>query len=106
MPQRILPLATLLALGGALPALAQDVQYELVNDSPLTLIEFYSSPVADPDWGEDILGSQILGPGESGTVTIADGEEYCEYDFQFVMEDGSVVEGTADICATGTFILQ
>ncbi|MCC7319475.1 MAG: hypothetical protein IT542_00700 [Rubellimicrobium sp.] len=102
---RLVPLALASLLVSA-PALAQDVQYRLVNNSPLTLMEFYSSPVTDPGWGDDILGNLVLSPGDSGTVTIADGQSYCSYDFQFVMEDGSVIEGQADICTTEQFILQ
>ena len=106
MSHRLFALASVAALAAAAPALADDVQYQLVNESALTLMEFYSSPVSDPDWGDDILGSQVLASGESGTVTIGDGTSYCQYDFQFVMEDGSVIEGQADICTTGEFVLQ
>ena len=106
MSKRILPLAATLVALGALPALAQDVQYELVNNSDLTLMEFYSSPVTVPDWGNDILGASVVRPGASGIVLIPDGGSYCQYDLQFVMEDGSVMEGQADICATARFELR
>jgi len=103
---RILALSAALAALAAAPVLAQDVSYELVNNTDLTVIEFYSSPVSDPEWGDDILGSQVIGPGESGTVTMYDGAAYCEYDFQFILEDGSTVEGQGDICTTPQFVLE
>lgn len=97
---------TAAALLAAAPALAQDIQYQLINNSGLTLMEFYSSPVSEPMWGEDILGSEFLAPGESGTVTFGDAGGECLFDLQFVMEDGSTFEGQADVCATESFTLE
>jgi hypothetical protein len=99
-------LALAVSLLAAAPAVAQDIQYELVNNSALTLMEFYSSPVSAPMWGDDILGADYLAPGESGTVTFDDAGGECLFDLQFVMEDGSTIEGQADVCATGQFVLE
>ncbi|MBW7922624.1 MAG: hypothetical protein H3C51_11060 [Rubellimicrobium sp.] len=100
-------LAAVLCAGlAAAPALAQDATWEVVNDSPLTLMELYASPVSAPGWSDDILGSRAIGPGESGAITVADGQRLCAYDFQFVMEDGSTIERRADICAEGRFVLE
>lgn len=98
--------AALIAGLAATPALAQDASWEVVNDSALTLMELYASPVAEPGWSDDILGSRAIGPGESGTITVEDGQSLCSYDFQFVMEDGSIIERRADICTEGQFVLQ
>lgn len=99
-------LTTGLALGLAAPAIAQDAGWEIVNQSPLTLMELYASSVSAPGWSDDILGSRAIGPGDSGTITIAGGADDCVYDFQFVMEDGSTAEHRADICAQGQFVLE
>lgn len=90
----------------AVPAAAQDVLFELINNSPLTLVEFYASPTYDQYWGNDILGSQVVRPGTSGTVTIADGETACVYDMLFVMEDGQQITGQSDICRSARFVLR
>lgn len=90
----------------AVPAAAQDVLFELINNSPLTLVEFYASPTYDQNWGNDILGAQVVPPGTSGTVTIADGETACVYDMLFVMEDGQQITGQSDICQSARFVLQ
>jgi len=98
--------AALVAGLAAAPALAQDAAWEIVNDSPLTLMELYASPVPAPGWSDDILGSRAIGPGESGNITLADGQRNCVYDFQFVMEDGTVIERRADVCAEASFRLE
>lgn len=100
-------LVTLSALGLLLaaPAMAQDIQYQLVNNSSLTLMEFYSSPVSNPNWGNDILGANVLSAGSSGTVTIADGSAECAYDIRMVFDNGAVLEDSVDICAMGSYTI-
>ena len=101
-------LATTVLVSGALaaPVLAQDVQYELINNSALTLMEFYTSPASTDDWGPDILGAGVIPPGEVGAVTIADGSDQCSYDLLLVMEDGQQLTDTVDICTLASYTLQ
>lgn len=99
-----LTLAALLA-GLAAPAFAQDVQYELINESGLTLMEFYTSAVDEGAWGDDMLGANVLAAGESGTVAIGDDSDQCDYDLRFVFEDGSEFVDTADICDVESYTL-
>ena len=89
----------------AAPALAQDVSYDLVNDTGLTLMEFYSSPASSGEWGGDILGANVIAPGESGTVSISDPAGECAYDFRSVFEDGSELVETHDICSMASYTL-
>lgn len=97
-------LGALLALLAG-PALAQDVQYELVNRSGLTLMEFYTSAVAEGAWGDDLLGANVLASEESGTVAIADGGGQCDYDLRFVFEDGSELVDAVNICELASYTL-
>lgn len=103
LPTRLASAALLAVL--AVPALAQDVQYELINDSGLTLMEFYTSPVDDGTWGDDLLGANVLASGESGAVTIADGESTCAYDLRFIFEDGQELVDSVDICEMASYTL-
>jgi hypothetical protein len=98
--------AVVASLALAAPAVAQDVNYELINNSPLTLMEFYSSPSDVGSWEEDILGANVLGSGQSGSVVIADGRENCVYDLLFVFEDGQTLEDTVDICALASYTIE
>lgn len=97
--------SALLLAGFAAPALAQDVQYELVNNSGLTLMEFYTSPVDEGTWGDDILGADVLAPGETGSVNIADGSALCDYDLRFVFEDGQELVDAVNICDMASYTL-
>jgi hypothetical protein len=90
----------------AAPAFAEDLVFTLVNNATQPLSSLYVSlPEAD-QWGDDILGVDVLGVGETGTITIKDGKDVCKYDLQFVMENEASVEGTADLCETNTFTLH
>lgn len=88
------------------PAQAQDVEYVLHNETSYVLMEFYTSPSEEEEWGYDLLGSDVLAAGESGEVSIADGSDQCVYDFRFVFDDGDVVEDYGvDICELEEYTL-
>ena len=93
------------ALTFALPALGQDLQWTLINDTQSDLIEMYTSPVNMGTWREDILGNDVLPAGQTGTVNIFDGQTDCEYDIRFVFEDGSETVDTVDVCELGAYRL-
>ena len=90
----------------ATPVLAQDAQYELVNATALTVMEFYTSPASLDEWGDDILGANVVPAGEAGTVTIANGSAQCAYDLRFVFEDGQELTDSVDICSTPRYTLS
>ena len=100
-------LATLAVLSATLaaPAFADDVQFDLINDSSSDLQQLFVSPVGTDSWGEDILGTEVLAVGENGVVTIGDGSEICDYDLRFVMADGGELVREADLCELSSFTL-
>lgn len=89
----------------AAPALAENLVFDLTNASSANLQELYVSSADSDDWGDDILGQDILAAGEAASVTIADGDTVCTYDLQFVMDNGVTLEGSADLCATNQFTI-
>ncbi len=89
----------------ALPAAAADVSYELINNSSLTLVFFYTSPSSDSHWSEDFLGEAVLPPGESGIVTLYGASDICAYDVKFVMEDGQELVDQVDVCQLASYTL-
>lgn len=97
---------TALAAAAALPAAASDLSYSLTNASSLTIVEFYASPADEGRWGDDLLAAGVLPPGETGTLTIADGSDRCSTDLRFVMEDGQEFVERVDICGTPSFTLE
>jgi hypothetical protein len=99
-------LAAALALSAfAAPALAEDLVFTLINNSTQPLANLFVSLPEAAEWGDDILGVETLGVGETGTVTLTGGKEICKFDLQFVMENEAMIEGTADLCETNTFTL-
>jgi hypothetical protein len=91
----------------ALPAkhaVADERDFQFINNSNVTIIELYVSPSGESDWGDDILGSGTLEPGGSGTVhfnRFSAGN--CLYDIRVVAEDGSSSElYQVDLCSTDT----
>lgn len=101
----LLALAAPVLVAVAVPAMADDVQYELVNQTGLTVMEFYTSPASQEQWGDDILGAQVIAAGDSGTVTIADGSDQCSYDLLFVFEDGQEFQDSANVCDMASYTL-
>jgi len=67
------------------------VTFTLINSTNRVLEEFYASPPSTDDWEEDILGVDVLNPGESVDITIDDGRGDCRYDFKGVLGPGDGV---------------
>ena len=88
----------------AAPACAEDLVFMLDNQSSEAVNEFYVSSVNADTWAEDILGKDVLPPGEAARITISNAGEQCEFDLRIVYEGGSVVEEREiDLCETGSY---
>lgn len=80
-------------------AFAEEVKFNLTNNSSYQIDAFYASPANEDNWGEDILGQDVLEGGMHGAVTIADGSAECLYDLKAVDETGAEHEMTdLNIC--------
>jgi hypothetical protein len=85
-------------------AFAEDLTFTLYNETSATLMYLYISPTNVDDWEEDVLGNDILDPGESGEVTIADDRRTCIYDILGVFDDGDQVEDyKINLCTLGSY---
>lgn len=88
---------------------AEDLTFTLKNGTGSTLTHFYSSPVGVNDWEEDVFGADVLEPGESMDITIADGRTVCKYDMRFEFAEGSnldTTEDTQDLCELGSYTIH
>lgn len=80
--------------------------FQLSNGSGYALTELYVSPSHRDNWGDDILGLDVLLDGEAAAVTIADGRATCVYDVRFVADDGSMLEEVGlDLCTLNSYTL-
>lgn len=88
----------------AIPAFAQDRKVRIVNNTNFTIVRFYGSNKGSKSWEEDILGADVLGPGQSVNINFDDGTGYCKFDFKAVFNDGDeLVSKNINICEIGTY---
>ena len=99
--------ALMLALVSTSAALAADPRdFVLINNTGQTIHNLYVSPSNQTEWGDDVLGQDILGDGENVTIlfpaarfTAGD----CLYDIKVVTETGAEGElGQVNLCETHT----
>jgi hypothetical protein len=99
--------AALLASAGA--SYAEDLVFSLKNGTNSVLTNFYTSPVGVNEWEDDVFGKQVLNPGESMDITIADGRDVCKYDMRFEFEEESDLDTTTDtqnLCEMGSYTIH
>lgn len=83
-------------------AQAADRNVTIVNKSKTVMVAFYASNVGASDWEEDILGQDILKPGQSVKINMNDGTGYCRFDLKAEFDDGSeAIDENVDICTIG-----
>jgi hypothetical protein len=84
--------AVLLAtgLGAAAQAQSTDPSFRLNNRSNQTIMEIYVSSSADSNWGRDLLGANVLPPGQTFLVRLPNGQ--CMNDIRIVVQGAAPIE--------------
>ena len=91
----LLALTSALVLVGAMStaALADRRDFNLNNTSDYVIRHAYVSPTTDVDWGDDILGRDVLNPGETWEVGFDRFDPgTCMWDVKVVTEEGFEVK--------------
>jgi hypothetical protein len=102
-PRRGLLAVLPLVLGLAAPALAQDASFRLNNRTGVTVNEIYVSSSNDNSWGRDLLGANVLAPGNS--LMVRPGQ--CINDIRVVFANGQAHERRrVDTCQITDYNLQ
>ncbi len=92
---------------GSTQAFALDRHIMLINDSHETIKEFYASNVGSDSWEEDILGRDVLLPGQSVRINLDDGSGYCKFDFKTVTESGAaIIRRGINVCQVETYTIH
>jgi len=88
--------------------LADQRNFNLINDSKVIINAVYVSTVSTDDWEEDVLGRDTLGLGESTAVTFSRGAAgTCVYDIKVVTEQNQAVERrNVNLCETNDVIFN
>jgi hypothetical protein len=80
-----------LALGFAGAAEAQGRQdFTLVNRTGYQINEIYVGPSSSPNWGRDLLGSNVLPNGRTFDIRFPGNSRECLWDIKVVYDDGDV----------------
>ena len=97
-------LALLMVAVTASTAFADPRDFTLVNNTGSVISEVYVSPSNLTDWGEDVLGRDVLLPGENVDIVF---QKFtpgnCLYDVKVITDEGN--EGELDqvnLCETHT----
>jgi len=88
-------------VGTSASAQTGPLDFTLNNNTDGVVVQIFLSVPSTDEWEEDILGSDVIGSGDSVHITINDGLEDCEYDIKVVYDDDTpdlVVMGV-DFCA-------
>ncbi|MGB0672028.1 MAG: hypothetical protein ACPGNT_11070 [Rhodospirillales bacterium] len=85
-------LVAALVTGAAGTAVAEDLEFTLINSSSYVITELQISTIDTDNWGSNILGRDVLLQNETATITIADGLETCTYDMLLTFNDGATIE--------------
>jgi len=98
--------ASIFSVAGA--AHAEDLVFTLKNGTSSVLNNFHTSPAGVDSWEDDVFGNQILNPGESMQITIADGRDVCKYDmkFEFQGDELDTTTDTQDLCELGEYTIE
>ena len=105
----LIALAAAVIAASAVPSHAEDLKFQLTNGTNSVLTRFYSSPTGVNSWEEDVFGENVLNPGETVNITIADGRTVCKYDMRFEFDENSdldTTEDTQDLCELGTYTIH
>jgi hypothetical protein len=90
-----------LAIGlGSAPALAGADDYGIINKTGMDITHLYVSLHADDEWGEDILGRDVLESGDECEIEFDPSEDdECAYDLKIVDGKGKAWTVTnVDFC--------
>jgi hypothetical protein len=83
---------------------AEDRRVKIINGTDHTMLRFYASNSSRTDWEEDILGSDMLRPGQSVRINIDDGTGACIFDFKAVFDDGdTLTRSQINVCKVGEY---
>ena len=85
----------------------QKLDFTLINKTGFTIDSVFVSPADDNEWGEDVMGKDVLDNGESVEITFSPKEKACTWDLKVVDSDKDEVEWTdINLCKASEITLQ
>ena len=98
-------------MAGLMPAVAEarcndgtNRRIRMVNNTSYTIRRMYGSNQSSNSWEEDVLGEDVLAPGQSVVVNWDDNTCSCMFDFKVVYSDGDTsTKSGVNVCSVSTF---
>ena len=89
------------------PVAAQSRQdFTMVNRTGYQIDQVYVGPSSSPNWGNDVLGSQVLPTNRQVQVRFPRSSNECAYDLKIVYNDGDTTEWRRiNLCQISTITL-
>jgi hypothetical protein len=107
---RMSVLAACLTIAAMSPsAMAQNrkLDFQMLNRTGLIVVELYVSPSDADEWGDDVLGRDILRDGETVDVEFTRGAAGCLWDLKIVDEDEDEITWDAiNLCKAAHITLR
>jgi hypothetical protein len=96
---------TLLASASATEAL--DRRVRVINNTSEVMMKFQASNRDRRTWEEDILGRDVLRPGQSVVININDGSGYCVFDFRATFRSGATAtRRQVNVCRVASWTIN
>ncbi|HTU10546.1 MAG TPA: hypothetical protein VMG08_06560 [Allosphingosinicella sp.] len=77
--------------------------FSVVNATGHIVVTLNVSPTSENEWGDDILGSSVMQPGQTAQVVFDRAEEQCNYDIRATYDDGDTSDvRNVNLCQVGT----
>ena len=77
--------------------------FSVVNATGHVVVTMNVSPTSENEWGPDILGSQVLQPGQTAQVVFDRAETQCNFDIRATYDDGDTTDARGiNLCQTAT----
>lgn len=103
----ILACVLAVAVPAGLSAQGSKLDFQLVNKTTLTISEVYVSPTADDEWGDDVMGSDVLEDSQAVDIVFSPKSKDCIWDLKIVDEDEDEVTWTKlDLCKASQITLM
>src|SRR5215208_823503 len=84
-----------------------NLDFKLINKTGLTIDQAFVSPSADEEWGEDVLGRDVLGNGESVDIEFSRKVTKCKWDLKVIDSDKDEIEwAEIDLCKAEEITLK
>ena len=92
--------------GGAAPSATVGTarqNFSVVNATGHIVATLNVSPTSESEWGPDILGQDVLQPGQTASVVFDRAEQQCNYDIRATYDDGDTSDvRNVNLCQVGT----